>query len=71
MDEINFVNGQAPALNGTNLNKLQKNIKPNKTRLKLTSVVAKRWNDNITHILQSGDRLFRRLFYGRKIIIKQ
>lgn len=52
MDEINFVNGQAPALNGANLNKLQKNIKPNKTRLKLTSAVAKRWNNNIVFILQ-------------------
>mgnify|MGYP006993721512 CR=1 FL=1 len=71
MDEINFVNGQEPALNGANLNKLQKNIKPNKTRLKLTSAVAKRWNNNIVFILQSRDRLFRRLFYGREIIIKQ
>ena len=34
MDEINFVNGQEPALNGANLNKLQKNIKPNKKNTK-------------------------------------
>lgn len=64
MDEITFINGQAPALNGTNLNKLQKNIKPNKTRLTLTSAVAKRRSNNFAYILQSWYKLFRCLLYG-------
>lgn len=51
MEEIEFINNTEPALNTTNLNKLQKNIKPHKYFKILDANVSARWKNYIASIL--------------------
>lgn len=51
MEEIEFINNTEPALNATNLNKLQKNIKPHKYFKILNANVSARWKNYIASIL--------------------
>lgn len=78
MEKINFTNGQAPAINGANLNQLQTNVEDefNAQRTgwyEITSTFTySSWNDNTkTAVISSGDNLTNVLSVGMKVKFTQ
>lgn len=69
MDEIIFQNGQAPAINDVNLNKLQKNIKPNKNRLTLTSAVEAGGTVTLPLYYRVGTNCLDVYFMGERLLL--
>lgn len=69
MDEIIFQNGQAPAVNDVNLNKMQKNIKPNKKRVKLTSAVNKGGTVTLPSYYRVGTGCLDVYFMGERLLL--
>lgn len=69
MDEIIFKNGQAPAVNDVNLNKMQKNIKPNKKRVKLTSAVNKGGTVTLPSYYRVGTNCLDVYFMGERLLL--
>lgn len=66
MEKINFTNGQAPALNGTNLNKLQENIE--QAISEETDIIEKGVNANGTYIKYKDGTLICRFCLDTKTI---